>query len=124
MNRQQALSEAGKCILVDRNRQYGSPENSFAEIAALWSQYLDVRIAPNQVAIMMTLLKIARIKNNPLKEDSWVDAIGYLACGAELIPNQEYCSATLSSQSTEKESLPEPNSSAPLQQNSVPTKEG
>ena len=32
----------------------------------------------------MALLKIARIATGTFKEDSYIDACGYLACGAEL----------------------------------------
>jgi hypothetical protein len=34
---------------------------------------------------MMTLLKIARIKSNPMNVDNWEDSCGYMACGGELI---------------------------------------
>jgi hypothetical protein len=33
---------------------------------------------------MMCLLKLSRIKHNPLNTDSWIDGCGYLALGAEL----------------------------------------
>jgi len=32
----------------------------------------------------MALLKIGRLKSNPIHGDSWVDLAGYAACGAEL----------------------------------------
>jgi hypothetical protein len=37
------------------------------------------------VAIMMNLLKISRLSWSPTKEDHWVDAAGYAACGAECV---------------------------------------
>jgi len=85
MTRKEVLEEAGKCILQDRDSQYGPPENSFSDIAKLWTAYLDYKIEPHQVAVMMNLLKVARIKHNPNKLDSWVDGVGYLACGAEIV---------------------------------------
>ena len=36
------------------------------------------------VAIMMAMLKIARISENMQHMDSWVDGCGYLACGGEI----------------------------------------
>ena len=39
----------------------------------------------SDVAVMMTLLKLARIKSNPRHQDNWVDGCGYLACGGELV---------------------------------------
>jgi hypothetical protein len=46
--------------------------------------YLDVNITATDVAVMMTLLKIARIRSNPHNLDNWVDACGYMACGGEI----------------------------------------
>lgn len=42
-------------------------------------------LAPHDVAMMMALLKIARIKTGAFKEDSFVDAAGYIACGYEIV---------------------------------------
>lgn len=89
--------QASKIISGERQGQYGAPENSFAVIAKFWNVYLDARdvrdseghrinapILPNDVANMMALMKLGRISNGVFKEDSYVDAIGYLAIGAEL----------------------------------------
>jgi len=84
MNRRETLDRAADCVLQDRNSQYGSPENSFVQIAGLWSFYLGQELRPHDVAILMALLKIARLKTNPSHADSWVDLAGYAACGAEL----------------------------------------
>ena len=82
------LDEAKTVVCNDREDQYGSPENSFKLIAELWTAYLFNdnigSLSEKDVAIMMSLLKIARIASGRFKEDSWIDAIGYLACGAEL----------------------------------------
>ena len=82
--RRKVLEEAVKCVCQDREGQYGSPENSFNEIAKLWTVWLGMKITPQDVAIMMTMLKIARIKTGHFKEDSYIDACGYLACAAEI----------------------------------------
>lgn len=86
--REYFLDEAKTIVCNDREDQYGSPEDSFKLIAELWTAYLfndNVgSLSEKDVAIMMTLLKIARIASSRFKEDSWIDAIGYLACGAEL----------------------------------------
>lgn len=84
MNREEAIKAVSACVLQDRNDAYGSPENNFASIAELWSCFLDVEIAPHQVAVMMALMKIARLKFNPTHADSWVDLAGYALCGAEV----------------------------------------
>ena len=79
-----AFLAAEKCVCHDRNDQYGDPEDNFRKIAKLWSDYLAYDIEPTDVAIMMTLMKIARISSGRFKADSYVDAIGYLACGGEI----------------------------------------
>ena len=77
--------QASKIISGERQGQYGSPENSFAVIAHLWNGYKGGDyFDSNDVAVMMALMKIARISNGVFKEDSYVDAIGYLAIAAEL----------------------------------------
>ena len=87
-SREYFLDQAKTIVCNDRENQYGSPENNFLFIAQLWTAYLGERLTKyleeSDVAIMMALLKIARISTGSFKADSWIDAIGYLACGAEL----------------------------------------
>ena len=88
--RNRVLSEAEKCVCGQREQDYGTPEDSFNIIADLWAVYLKgcgVSIdflESHDVAIMMALLKIARISENPQHMDSWVDGCGYFACGGEI----------------------------------------
>ena len=86
MTRKQILEAAEKCVDGDRNKRYGEPEDNFALIGAFWGAYLGRIIAPHDVAAMMALLKIARIRDSAGEdEDSWVDVAGYGACGGALI---------------------------------------
>ena len=84
--REHVLDEAKKCVLKDRNSTYGKPEDNFRQIAELWEAYDEIRKpgpeTPTDVAIKMTLMKIARLAHNPTHKDSWIDLIGYAACGA------------------------------------------
>lgn len=84
MNRAEILPAAKACITVDRAATHGDAERNFGTIAAYWSTHLDHPITAADVAVMMTLMKCARIKSNPGHADSWVDGIGYLACGGEI----------------------------------------
>lgn len=84
MTRKECLDKAAECVLKDRNNQYGGPEDSFNIIANFWSVYLGRKIYPVDVAMMMSLLKIARIKGNKCYGDGYIDLAGYAACGAEL----------------------------------------
>lgn len=83
------LEAARKCVCGEREGQYGSPENNFGVIAELWSIYCERDFSPVDVAVMMALLKVARIRHAPAKMDSWVDGCGYLACGAEIAARRE-----------------------------------
>lgn len=84
MTRKEILAAAEKCVCGDRDEQYGSPANSFTEIARLWSVYLDRDVSAKDVAVLMSLFKVARIKTGAQKADNWVDLAGYAACGGEL----------------------------------------
>lgn len=81
--RQRVLDEAYDIVSKDRASSNTGPEDSFKTISGLWSSFLDKTIKPSEVAIMLGLLKIARLKTNPTHKDSWVDLAGYAACGAE-----------------------------------------
>lgn len=79
------ILDAAKAIVTgEREKQYGSPEDNFDVIARLWSTYAGHSFTPVDVAMMMTLLKVARIKTGHYKADSYIDACGYLACAAEI----------------------------------------
>ena len=63
--------------------QYGPPAENFARIAQGWSVLLDADVTPEQVALCMAWLKMARLVNGP-HEDSYVDAAAYMALAGEL----------------------------------------
>lgn len=91
MQRQDYLKEAEHIICRQRQDVHGKPENTFLLIAEYWSVYLSkecdqpVIITDADVAVMMALLKIARLQNNMHNEDNILDGIGYLALAGELI---------------------------------------
>ena len=85
MNRKEVLDTAIKTVCEERQDSYGKPEDNFAIIAGLWSGYLgDVMLEAEDVAIMMILLKIARIRTGKFKPDNYIDIAGYAACAAEV----------------------------------------
>lgn len=92
LTRADILHAAEKCVCGQRETEYGTPEDNFETIAELWETYLrracvdeagGVYIDANDVAMMMALLKIARIAAGGGKADSWIDLAGYADCGAE-----------------------------------------
>lgn len=85
MNREEILDTAKKCVCGQRQMDYGSPEDNFKKIAQLWNVYIGELIFDEaDVAVMMALLKIARIGSGTGSEDSFVDLAGYAACGGEI----------------------------------------
>ena len=94
MDRSAAL-EAAKRAVADRPNQYGKPEQNFERIAALWETHFEntgqidpdeegIAISATDVAIMLALVKIARLEADPSHADSWIDLAGYAGCGAEV----------------------------------------
>lgn len=79
------LDVARECVCHNREADYGSPEDSFETIAKLWSAYTGSRIEAKDVAVMMVLLKAARIAGGSRSMDNWVDIAGYAACGGEIM---------------------------------------
>lgn len=83
MTRRECLETAEHMVNGDREHDYGTPEDNFKTIAGLWSAYLGKEVSSLDVAMLMALMKIARIKAGT-KPDSFVDLAGYAACGAEI----------------------------------------
>lgn len=83
MTRSDILEQAKICVCGDREEDYGNPEDNFSKIAELWSAYTGHTYSALDVAMMMSLLKIARIYAGT-KSDSFVDLAGYAACAGEI----------------------------------------
>ena len=89
MNRKEILKKAYHCVNGEREQDYGSPEDNFQIIADFWGAYKGVTFTPVDVAMMMALLKIARIRNGGGSGDSFVDLAGYAACGGQLAASEK-----------------------------------
>jgi hypothetical protein len=77
MKRTEELLNEVQLILTDRGNVYGSPETNHRRISELWSGYLDTYISPEQVAMCMLLVKVARLSQSSDHEDSLRDLLGY-----------------------------------------------
>ena len=84
VERKTILETAKRYVCNERNNQYGEPEDSFKDIADLWAGYLGTEISAKDVAAMMVLFKMARVRTGAGKSDNWIDAAGYCACGGEI----------------------------------------
>ena len=84
VTRSKILSTARSYITRDRQADHGDAEDNFSRIAGYWSLHTGTTLTSTDVAVMMALLKVARIKQNPQHVDNWVDGAGYFACGGEI----------------------------------------
>lgn len=80
------LVQADELINGDRQTDYGDKLQNFSQIAMLWQGILaakllpDAKISPEDVALCMIQVKIARLAKNPDHEDSILDVAGYAGC--------------------------------------------
>ena len=96
MTRKDVLDRADFCVNGQRQEDYGSPEDNFETIANLWNTYFAAVHKKNvllpasrvftakDVAMMMALLKIARVASGTGSDDCYVDLAGYAACAGEI----------------------------------------
>ena len=83
MNRGDILQEAARLTAKDRQKIYGDPKTNHCRIADLWTIYLGNEVTPQQVAICMALVKIARLMETETA-DSFVDLAAYAAIAGEI----------------------------------------
>lgn len=81
MNRAALINRVEQKVITDAR------EDSFDEIAALWSVYLHHPVTGEDAAMMMILLKVARVMKRVSIDDSLVDIAGYAAYAAEIWEN-------------------------------------
>jgi Domain of unknown function (DUF6378) len=110
------LQEAQEIIYGDREETYGRPDKNLNAIAALWTDYLFAKakggtegifISPQDVCMMMVLMKVAR-QVNSFKRDNLVDICGYAALNDRLENPQELTQCS----SSPKKKSPKPSTSS------------
>jgi hypothetical protein len=78
------LEKASELIAGNRENDYGDKVHNHTNIAKLWSAYLNIEIKAHDVAILMTLLKVARTKLGAVSEDTYIDMAAYSAIAGEI----------------------------------------
>lgn len=79
------LAEAERLTGVDRQADYGPPDEDFRRTAGMWTAMLQHKLASGskfeawEVAQMMVCIKLSRLQHKP-KRDSVVDTAGYANC--------------------------------------------
>ena len=97
--RQQMLETATNLTCGDRNESYGPPFDNLSDCAALWTSYLNTKyrntsLAPRpwqrlfeldaeDVAWMMSLVKMTRSFQKGYHPDNYVDSAAYSAIAGE-----------------------------------------
>ena len=71
----------------DKAEEYGDPRTMCQRIGRRWLERED---GETDVAIMMAELKIERIKFDPTNEDSYMDAIAYLAMALAFMQERKH----------------------------------
>lgn len=83
-------ARAANLVGGDRQKTHGDKVENHQNIACLWNAFLGYRILENNhltardVALMMALLKIARMKTGSHNLDDYVDLAGYAGVAAEI----------------------------------------
>ncbi len=80
------LSQASALVGGDREEEHGDFRVNAKMIAAYWNNHLQIGdfIKPDDIPVMMTLLKLARSHQKPDRMDNYRDAAGYIALAGEL----------------------------------------
>lgn len=78
------LREAAKLMEGDRAEAYGEASVMFAKIRDLWNAYLGVKLTSQDVAMMLSLMKAARVKVGAPRPDNFVDGAAYVAFAGSL----------------------------------------
>jgi hypothetical protein len=99
MKAQDVLEEAAEIVGGQRATDYGPKLLNHQRIAALWNLWLsntkagatvdDWTVDAYDVAMMMMMVKIARLMNSPGHGDSHLDIAGYSAIAKEIWDQQE-----------------------------------
>ena len=101
MNTTEILDKAKKLVSGDRHKKHGDKIVNHENIARLWSSYLQnktklmIVLTPEDVAQLMTLLKIARSQAGEHNIDDYIDGVGYQAIAGEIANKRSELSSSL-----------------------------
>ena len=73
--------------IVERANQYDAPELNLKRIASMWTNFLKREVTAYEVAVMMAMLKLARLSQG-YHQDTLEDAAAYIAL-AEMLKDTE-----------------------------------
>lgn len=77
------LEQALALVTGERAEQYGDMVKLHQVVADMWGAYAGVKFTGTDVALMMALVKFARIRKGAHVPDNYTDIAGYAAVAAE-----------------------------------------
>ena len=101
MNTTEILQKTEKLVNDSRAKTHGDKIKNHENIARLWSSYLqnktqlNIVLSPEDVAQLMTLLKIARSQAGEHNIDDYIDGVGYQAIAGEIANKRSELSSSL-----------------------------
>ena len=101
MDSTKILEQTKKLVSKDREEKHGDKVINHENISRLWTGYiqnktkLNIIILPEDVANLMTLLKIARTQLGKFNPDDFIDMCGYSAIAGEISSKRQQLSTTL-----------------------------
>ena len=90
MNTTEILEKTKKLVSESRHDKHGDKVINHENIARLWTSYLQNKfklnlvLLPEDVACLMSLLKLARTQAGKFNLDDYIDACGYAAIAGEI----------------------------------------
>ena len=108
MNTTDILKKTEKLVNDSRAKTHGDKVANHENIARLWSSYLQnktklmIVLTPEDVAQLMTLLKIARSQAGEHNIDDYIDTCGYASIAGEIAGKRTEISATLGENNAKK----------------------
>ena len=90
MNTTEILEKTKKLVSESRHDKHGDKVINHENISRLWTSYLQNKfklnlvLLPEDVACLMTLLKLARTQAGQFNLDDYIDACGYSAIAGQI----------------------------------------
>ena len=110
MNTTEILKKTEKLVSESRHDKHGDKVINHENISRLWTSYLQNKfklnlvLLPEDVACLMTLLKLARTQAGKFNLDDYIDACGYAAIAGEIANKRQSIKSSTLGVSNDKKS--------------------
>ena len=110
MNTTDILKKTEKLVSESRHDKHGDKVINHENISRLWTSYLQNKfklnlvLLPEDVACLMTLLKLARTQAGKFNLDDYIDACGYAAIAGEIANKRQSIKSSTLGVSNDKKS--------------------